>query len=325
MRPMWCVASSPVFFQIFPPSSNLYAPSPQDELCRLLGSPVPTHTTEESDGAIAMSPIVDTLSLSNTDSQVVPLFVVFQTPPDAVPTYTMFGLLSTTAKSSMRPPIVAGPISRNSKFLNLSAGFGWSPGPASVFIANEPKKAKQAKIAWRALHLCFISIPLCARPGMLLLPARVTHHMFLKGQTNPVQRQTRNSLVKFHGAGAGTLFRLSAAIPGLRSSTTHPFDRMLGYPIVFIDCMLRANSHPRVRILFTLRLYSSSDGAFCCVWRPMRRHRFRSASSFSCAQGRSREFGSENAEPQGRRHHGRWRRGHSVRGHASSRRPRRIQ
>src|SRR6266478_1152224 len=83
MRPMWCVASSPVFFQIFPPSSDLYAPSPQDELCRLLGSPVPTHTTEESDGAIAMSPIVDTLSLSNTDSQVVPLFVVFQTPHDA--------------------------------------------------------------------------------------------------------------------------------------------------------------------------------------------------------------------------------------------------
>ena len=159
MRPIWCVASSPVFFQVFPPSSDLYAPSPQDELCRLLGSPVPTHTTEGSDGAIAMSPIVDTLSLSNTDSQVVPLFVVFQTPPDAVPTYTMFGLLSTTAKSSMRPPIVAGPISRNSKLLNLSAGFGWSPGPASVFIANEPKKAKQAKIAWRALHLCFISIP----------------------------------------------------------------------------------------------------------------------------------------------------------------------
>src|ERR1700682_2974980 len=101
------VASSPIFFQVFPPSSDLYAPSPQEELCRLFGSPVPTHTTEGSDGAIAMSPIVDTLSLSNIGSHVVPLFVVFHTPPDAVPTYTMFGLLSTTAKSSMRPPMVA--------------------------------------------------------------------------------------------------------------------------------------------------------------------------------------------------------------------------
>src|SRR3989441_3082196 len=146
MRPMWCVASSPVFFQIFPPSSDLYAPSPQDELCRLLGSPVPTHTTEESDGAIAMSPIVDTPSLSNTGSQVVPLFVVFHTPPDAVPTYTMFGLLSTTAKSSMRPPITAGPISRNSRFLNLSAGFCGLPGAPGVLTVAASTNTTQARI-----------------------------------------------------------------------------------------------------------------------------------------------------------------------------------
>src|SRR6266851_7697127 len=178
MRPMWCVASSPIFFQVFAPSSDLYAPSPQDELCRLLGSPVPTHTTEESDGAIAMSPIVDTLPLSNTDSQVVPLFVVFQTPPDAVPTYTMFGLLSTTAKSSMRPPIVAGPISRNSRFLNLSVGFGWSPGAACAFIANAPRNTAQTRIVRKAFHICFISIPLCTRPGMILRLGRITHQVF---------------------------------------------------------------------------------------------------------------------------------------------------
>src|SRR3979490_634065 len=122
------VASSPIFFQVFPPSSDLYAPSPQDELCRLLGSPVPTQTTDGSDGAIAMSPIVDTPSLSNTGVQVVPLLVVFHTPPEATPPNTIFGLLSTTAKSSMRPPITAGPISRNSSALNLSVGFGWSVG-----------------------------------------------------------------------------------------------------------------------------------------------------------------------------------------------------
>src|SRR6266853_240924 len=157
----------------FPPSAVLYAPSPQEELCRLFGSPVPTHTTEGSDGAIAMSPIVDTLSLSNIGSHVVPLFVVFHTPPDAVPTYTMFGLLSTTAKSSMRPPIVAGPISRNSRFLNLSVGLGWSPGAASALIDNAPRIAAQASIVRRAFHACFIFIPLCTRPGILLRLGRM--------------------------------------------------------------------------------------------------------------------------------------------------------
>src|SRR5216683_7901055 len=169
-----------IFFQVFPPSSDLYAPSPHEELWRLLGSPVPTHTTEGSDGAMAMSPIVETLSLSKIGSQVVPLFVVFQTPPEAVPTYTMFGLLSTTAKSSMRPPIVAGPISRNSRFLNLSVGFGWSPGPASALIDSAPRIAAEARIVHRAFPVCFISIPLCARPGILLRPGRIAHQVFFE-------------------------------------------------------------------------------------------------------------------------------------------------
>src|SRR6266705_2845827 len=197
MRPMWCVASSPIFFQVFPPSSDLYAPSPQDELCRLLGSPVPTHTTEGSDGAIAMSPIVDTLSLSNTDSQVVPLFVVFQTPPDAVPTYTMFGLLSTTAKSSMRPPIVAGPISRNSRFLNLSMGFGWSAGAACALIANTPSNATQARIDRKAFRISFISISLRARPGMLLRLGRITHQVFWKGKPTRCKERRATRELRF--------------------------------------------------------------------------------------------------------------------------------
>src|SRR5215471_14842546 len=99
MRPMWCVAAaSPVFCHVFPPSSDLYAPSPHEELCRLFGSPVPTQTTDGSEGAMAMSPIVDTASLSNTGSQVVPLLVVFHTPPEATPTNRMLGWSSTTEK-----------------------------------------------------------------------------------------------------------------------------------------------------------------------------------------------------------------------------------
>src|SRR5256886_5199481 len=178
IRPMWRVASSPMFFQVFPPSSDLYAPSPQEELCRLFGSPVPTHTMDGSEWAIAMSPIVETLSLSNIGSHVVPLFVVFHTPPEAVPTYTTFGLLSTTAKSSMRPPIVAGPISRNSRFLNLSVGLGCSPGAASALMDNAPRITAQVRIVHRAFRVCFISIPLCARPGLLLRLGRIAHQMF---------------------------------------------------------------------------------------------------------------------------------------------------
>src|SRR5712692_9811037 len=176
------VASSPIFFQVFPPSSDLYAPSPQEELWRLLGSPVPTHTTAGSDGAMAMSPMVDTPSLSNIGSQVVPLFVVFHKPPEAAPTYTMFGLLSTTAKSSMRPPIVAGPSSRNSRFLNLSVGFGWSPGAAFAVAVKTPSDPAQATIIPRTIHVCFISISLSARPGMLLRLGRISHQLFWKGK-----------------------------------------------------------------------------------------------------------------------------------------------
>src|ERR1700675_1863894 len=36
----------------------------------------------------------------------------------------MFGLLSTAAKSSIRPPMTAGPISRNARALNLSVNVG---------------------------------------------------------------------------------------------------------------------------------------------------------------------------------------------------------
>src|ERR1051326_6393060 len=82
---------------------------------------------------MAMSPMVETDSLSKTGSQVVPLLTVFQTPPDATPTKTILGLDSTTAKSSMRPPMTAGPISRNSRDLNFSMGeAGAGDGAGSV-------------------------------------------------------------------------------------------------------------------------------------------------------------------------------------------------
>src|SRR2546430_4493320 len=120
------------------------------------------------DGAIAMSPIVDTLSLSNIGSHVVPLLVVFHTPPEAVPTYTMFGLLSTTAKSSMRPPMVAGPISRNSRFLNLSAGFLVSPAAAPARFVDTPKKSFPTTNSPRRFPVSILFIlPATKTPSMI--------------------------------------------------------------------------------------------------------------------------------------------------------------
>src|SRR5256886_2742148 len=197
---MWRVASSPIFFQVFPLSSDLYAPSPQEELCRLFGWPVPTHTTEGSDGAIAMSPIVDTLSLSNIGSHVVPLLVVFHTPPEAVPTYTMFGLLSTTAKSSMRPPMTAGPISRNSRFLNLSVGL-WGSGAARASTAVAPTSATPATIVRSVLDVSFISVSSSARPGILPLSRVLRSKCFWKGQPT-LSRQTRGSRIAFQACVA---------------------------------------------------------------------------------------------------------------------------
>ena len=56
MRPMWCVSSSPRCVQVRPASVERYTPLPHGELCRLLGSPVPTQTTFGLDGATVTSP-----------------------------------------------------------------------------------------------------------------------------------------------------------------------------------------------------------------------------------------------------------------------------
>jgi hypothetical protein len=57
--------------------------------------------------------------LSKTGSQVVKALTVLKTPPPASPTYATLGLFSTTAMASTRPPMTAGPISRN--FIDASA------------------------------------------------------------------------------------------------------------------------------------------------------------------------------------------------------------
>src|SRR5438270_169275 len=64
-------------------------------------------------------------STNATCRQVVPLLVVFQTPPLAAPTYRRFGFASSTATAVMRPPVQAGPIDRATKASsNLASNAG---------------------------------------------------------------------------------------------------------------------------------------------------------------------------------------------------------
>jgi lipopolysaccharide assembly outer membrane protein LptD (OstA) len=87
---------------------------------------------------------------------------------------------------------------------------------------------------------------------MLLPPARFTHHMFLEGQTNPVQRQTCRPLAAFH-ASATLACHSFLDVNHRAPSPSIPLIPMLGYPTVFIDCMLRLNLHLCARTLSALR------------------------------------------------------------------------
>ena len=58
--------------------------------------------------------------MSKIAFQVVPLFDVFQTPPEASAKYISALLFGLTAKSAIRPDVVAGPMSINLNALVLA-------------------------------------------------------------------------------------------------------------------------------------------------------------------------------------------------------------
>src|SRR6266705_2909750 len=91
MRPMARVSPRPIFVQLLPPSVDLYTPSPQYWERRLFFSPVPTQRMLLSEGATARSPTVSLPRPLETDCQVMPPLVVFQTPPPAAPMYHVLG------------------------------------------------------------------------------------------------------------------------------------------------------------------------------------------------------------------------------------------
>src|ERR1700743_1542226 len=92
-------------------------PSPTETELRVQPSPVPTQIVSLCDGSIAIAPIDCTSCLSNTDLNVVPPSVDFQTPPEAAPTYSSVlpSLPATASSAAMRPLIVAEPMLRMPK------------------------------------------------------------------------------------------------------------------------------------------------------------------------------------------------------------------
>src|SRR5260370_30494343 len=77
---------------------------------RMNDSPVPAHTMFESLAASAREPMDATGSASKMGSQWIPPSVLLKMPPDAAPTYQMFGFPGTPATDVARLP--SGPMYR---------------------------------------------------------------------------------------------------------------------------------------------------------------------------------------------------------------------
>jgi hypothetical protein len=75
-----------MFVHDLPASIDLYTPSPQPELWRLVASPVPTQTTLGLDWLTVTQPSEATDAVEKTGVNVVPLSVVFHSPPVALAT-----------------------------------------------------------------------------------------------------------------------------------------------------------------------------------------------------------------------------------------------
>src|SRR4029077_14221819 len=78
---------------------------------RMKDSPVPAHTMFASLAATASEPMDATGSESKIGSQWMPPSVLLKMPPDAAPTYQMFGLPGTPATDVARFP--SGPMDRD--------------------------------------------------------------------------------------------------------------------------------------------------------------------------------------------------------------------
>src|SRR5260221_6533937 len=146
--------SRPIAFHVAPPSADRNTPRPHDDELRLLASPVPTQITCGFFCHNATAPIDATGCLSKIGFQVVPLLVVLNTPPVPKPTRNVEGLLSSTARLEIRPPMFAGPIERHvSSFISLVSS---ALSPAAALAARGRGAAGATAAANRAAAAAMI-------------------------------------------------------------------------------------------------------------------------------------------------------------------------
>src|SRR5260221_14787227 len=112
---------------------------------REFGSPVPAHTVFVSDGAMASMPMEMMFLSSNTGRHVTPLLVLFQMPPPAAATKSVFDGPGMPTTSDRRPMNVAGPAGRH---LKPATAAGWGGGgPADV--PAETARSTRGGGGWR--------------------------------------------------------------------------------------------------------------------------------------------------------------------------------
>src|SRR3954470_6977587 len=112
--------SSPMRFQVFPASVDLYTPSPNPTLRWLLFSPVPSQTTLESFGSTLTAPSENEPPSSKIGAKVLPRFSVLNKPPDALATYHTLGFFGSISTSEMRPVVMSGPMERSGSPLTIA-------------------------------------------------------------------------------------------------------------------------------------------------------------------------------------------------------------
>src|SRR5262245_45545686 len=113
--------------------------------------------TFESLGSIATQHSVNDPPSSKIGVNVMPRFVVFHNPPNALATYHTFGFLGSICTSWIRPVASVGPMLRNSRPLRAAASravpFVPCPAPTIVVMTDNEvsRKRKQTRFIARIL------------------------------------------------------------------------------------------------------------------------------------------------------------------------------
>src|SRR5258708_31845478 len=120
-------------------------PAPGSMVLREFGSPVPAHTVFVSDGAMASMPMEMMFLSSNTGRHVTPLLVLFQMPPPAAATKSVFDGPGMPTTSDRRPMNVAGPTVRHLKPATRAESGAWAPAAVAPKTPRRPRGGERRR------------------------------------------------------------------------------------------------------------------------------------------------------------------------------------